>query len=367
MNKVKYIAPILLLFSACSSEKELETLFPQEKDAVEFLAAVGDGTVNYEQGKEYKERYFNAGDRIRLFCPVGHSTPNFQTDALGMYFYSYTSFKEEGSDVDSKVDWANWPYKFTSNKGFDWNSLQNTGVYYIFEALHFPGDNGDNDGYLKDKKIPTDQSDNTNFKNADMLIAHHRQLIDEKGKPVKLTFHHAFAMVEVTVKLPVSNVPNEFPKGALKSVYMKDMLPQYNVNYTEIPQNDGARTVDAVKEETTRQDIQMCQTSLREEKEAGSNQIIFQEYVYRGIVPEQELLAKGEDFLYFNVGKNGTDNQEILKTYKFKGDKDFSLKQGHILSLKLKLGDNENEMVVVKAELLPWADATTSMDLLPAK
>ena len=108
----------------------------------------------------------------------------------------------------------------------------------MFEAAYFPGNKYFNE-------VPFDQSTKENFKNADLLLTHHRQLISEQDKTVKLKFHHAFAMVQVKVKLPVSEFPDQgmFPENALKGVYMRAMLRNYEVDYSGVIDNDALRTV----------------------------------------------------------------------------------------------------------------------------
>ena len=70
--------------------------------------------------------------------------------------------------------------------------------------MHFPGKE-----YLEE--VPEDQDEEGALEKADMLIAYRRQLLSERGKRVPLTFHHAFAMVQVKVKLPVGDNPAEGP------------------------------------------------------------------------------------------------------------------------------------------------------------
>ena len=85
----------------------------------------------------------------------------------------------------------------------------------MFEAAYFPGNKYFNE-------VPFDQSTKENFKNADLLLTHHRQLISEQDKTVKLKFHHAFAMVQVKVKLPVSEFPDQ---GMLfiKNIFFREL------------------------------------------------------------------------------------------------------------------------------------------------
>lgn len=366
-NCIKYIIPIwFLLLGACSAdEKQDGAPLLQQGEPVQFRTLVGGG----ESDVMYESEYFKEGDQIRIYCPVSYSAPSFEDDAMGMFIYSYTMGKT------TTGDWSDWPYKFSpleNTKGFDWRILQPTSIYYVFEALHFPGKS-----YLKE--VPVDQTTADKMKVADMLIAHHRQTLEQKGKPVKLTFHHAFAMVEVRVKLPVSDTPTEgpYPAGALQRVYMKDMLTRYNVNYSEVINNDELRTVrvPAEDEEATgseaaalRKDIDMWRVSddTFETKVVDGDTIRYQQYIYRGIVPEQKFREKGQDFLYFAVKRH--DGTDKLTYYRFKvTGTSFSLKSSHILSLTLTIDDNSNEVVVLTAKIKPWNQAEADMEIFPKK
>lgn len=380
MDEIKHILLILLLLlGGCSADEEnMPVPLSWEEEPLEFRTIVG----AKESGAMYESEYFVPGDEIRIFCPVSYSTPDFTDNAPGMFIYEYKMDKEGAASSG----WSDWPYIFQpkdKTKGFDWRTLQPTSIYYIFEAIHFPGKH-----YLE--KVPTRQdlpyeydTSISGLEAADMLVAHHRQTLDKKGSAVQLTFHHAFAMVEVTVELPVSDTPVDgpFPKGALKEVYMKQMLTRYTVNYSEVIDNDGLRPVWASEKneivadnDTARKDVYMKEYVLPEddvffvETNNAGEKITYQRYVYQGIVPEQNIRSAGQDFLFFKVNRHDGIGQETL--YRFKlgaSTKPFSLKASHILSIKLRIDSNLNEVTVVTAEVKPWVMADGEFDLFPVK
>ena len=106
-----------------------------------------------------------------------------------------------------------------------------------------------------------------------MLIANHRQILEKRGQAVQLTFHHAFAMVEITVKVPVSETAaaGPYPENALREVYMRSMLTGYTVNYSETIDNDALRTVRGAAAEGVgdegREDIRMYRVPIDEKEE----------------------------------------------------------------------------------------------------
>ncbi|WP_455621027.1 fimbrillin family protein [Parabacteroides sp.] len=360
MNKIKHIIPIsiLLTLGACSTEETIHQPDVQAEGPVEFIATKAGEEEDTNQ-TEYEAHYFKEGDQIRIYCPTNYSTPSFEDNAEGMFVYEYTS-----TQPANPTDWSEWPYRFVPvSEGFNWLNLQPTSIYYFFEAIHFPGGE-----YLDAENFPQDQSTPEALDKADMLIAHHRQLLEDKGKAVPLTFYHAFAMVRVKVKLPVSKDPtlSPFPPDALQEVYMRAMLVDYTINFSGSIDNDGLRVVRVPSDPDTgkdkelgRHNIIMCQTTPKKEETKNSNddQITYQEYVYQGIVPEQSFIDEGRDFLFFKVKRHDSPSENVV--YKFTIDKTFSLRSSHILNLELSIDKNDNEIVVVTAEVKPWKDAVT--------
>ena len=336
---------------------------PQENDQLDFQTSVGNGSVVV-----YEQNYFNPDDEIRICCPEAHATPNFEDGADGMYIYTY----KETILQPENPDWSDWPYKFqpSASGGFSWRTLQPTSIYYVFEARHFPGKS-----YLR--TVPVGQDKEEEFKNADMLIAHHRQILEKRGQAVQLTFHHAFAMVEITVKLPVSETAaaGPYPENALREVYMRSMLTGYTVNYSETIDNDALRTVRGVAAEGVgdegREDIRMYRVPIdeKEEFETGTDDngvpVKYQKYIFRGIVPEQDFLESGKEFLYFKVHQHGQSEEETT-LYRFEpADKNLTLLSSHILAFRLDIKENEFDVAMIQAELLPWGRAEADMEIGP--
>ncbi|MCS2892348.1 fimbrillin family protein [Parabacteroides faecis] len=381
MNKITYIIQIMalsLLVGSCSMEEEIGANIPpvREDGAVEFLATLG--SVEDEPGgsesDKYEANYFSSDDEIRIYCPVSYSKPHFENGAPGMHIYKYNPQSIQESE---NTDWSNWPYRFDAgiDGGFNWLTLQPTSIYYTFEALHFPGKK-----YFD--KVPANQSKGDSLKMADMLIAYHRQSLDQRGMPVKLTFYHAFAKVKVIVKLPVSQDVTEgpFPSKALKTVYMKDMLTGYEVNYTQVISNDALRNVTAtVDSNKGREDVYMEEITCREldkvcDKDGNpivdenDKPIKYEEYIFEGIVPAQSFLSEGQDFIYFKVR---THEEGKFVTYRLKPNSvgqdgaTLALTSSEVLVLNLLVDKNESELVVLTAEVKPWNKAETNMVIQP--
>lgn len=355
MNILKYILMIVLpVLGACSAEELCRIEPSPDSSMVQFSVSMAG-----EDGTAIGKSYFGDDDQIRICNPVGYSTPDFKDKSTTAYFYQYEKTEPQ----------EDYPYKFMpaeGKSGFSWSVLSPTSIYYIFEAVHFPG------GYYL-SAVPDNQSTVKAFEEADMLIAHHRQLLSDRNKSVSLTFHHAFAMVQVKIKLPISDTPADgpFPAGAVRNVYMHNMLRGYEVNYSTVIDNDGLRTVRVSDEDDSspansekRTDIPMWCASASMDETPGKNGIRYQRYTYQAIVPEQSFLDEGKDFLYFEVRRHDGGDQNVL--YKFvPKEAKLSLKASHQLNLSLSIDAVTHEVVVLTAELVPWNKAEADMDILP--
>lgn len=374
MSKIRSMLPILFLsLAGCSAgEPDIPALPSGAEQPLQFRSVVGD-----TDGEQlYESEYFSSGDQIRVYCPRVYSAPNFEDGAPGMHIYEYSKTKDDAADSL----WADWPYEFTpeaGSTGFNWRTLQPTGAVYMFEVLHFPGK-----VFMKevptrqDKPYPDPNADPeksiSGLEAADMLIAHRRHPVADHGEVVPLTFYHAFAMVEVTVELPVSETPagGLFPIDAVQEVYMSQMLTHYEVDYSFVTDNDALRPVNAI-EGGERKDVYMKRDAKKDEdffydKDWTGEVVGYQRFVFRGIVPAQSFLDKGNDFLYFKVKRYDGSDEPALYKFKFGANTEsFSLKSAQILSIRLKIDNNGNEMVVVTAELKPWIKAEGAFEMFP--
>lgn len=376
MNKIKYILPVLFLSLVGCTADETVTFAPvsEAEQPLEFRSFVG----SKGSGQIYESEYFKSGDQIRVYCPRVYSAPSFEDGAPGMYIYEYSATKQDAEDNK----WENWPYEFKPQEGtsgFDWRTLEPTGPVYMFEVLHFPGkDFMEEVPDRQDKPYPNLDSDSptsiSGLEAADMLIAHRRHPVEDKEKTVPLTFYHAFAMVEVTVELPFSEVSTGglFPKDALQEVYMRQMLTHYTVDYSSVIASDTLRVVKAI-EGGERKDIYMKSDDLKGndtfvDKDQEGQNVNYQRFVYRGIVPAQSFLDEGNNFLFFKVKRNDGSDGTTLYRFKFSAETaGFSLKASKILSIKVRIDNNTNEVVVMTAEIKPWIKADGEFDIFPEK
>lgn len=327
MKRLKYIMLYagLLAITACSSEE----FSPDEtdKDAEVCLAASVSGSeVTSRAGESYIKTAFTNEDQIRLANATFFGEPDFGENTI----YSYKG-KETEWDKFTPVDGNN----------VTWNNFSPTSFVYMFEAIYYPGNN-------PFSNVPTDQNSEAAFKEADLLLAHHRMSLDERFNDIYLTFHHAFAMIRVEAIVPIGT--GGLPQNAIQSASLKNVQTEYTIDYTSTIQNDGLRTVTG--------DGKLTNVKMWLQSKSVNSEDKTQTYIFLGIIPVPKEQITGTDFVHFNVKVNNTE-----KTYRFVPDKSISLRQARVTILKLTLGTNGDLPLLLDAEIKPWTEASAGMIL----
>lgn len=329
MKQIIYImlSAFLLTVSACSSEDIVPKEIEENADADVQLAVSIAGT-RMGSNESFFKTSFTEDDEIRFVNTLYFSTPDFEGNSL---IFSYN--KEESGKIIFTQE---------GETPQTWNDFRLTSFAYTFEAAYYPGNN-----YFTE--VPSDQSSQDNFKSADLLLAHHRTLLDDRYKEIHLKFRHVFCMVKLIIDVPVGT--GGLPKDALQWAKLVNIKRGYEVDYSHTISNDGLRSVKG-KElgGSGSTDVQMW-----EQSKPISNNV--QTYTYYAIIPYQEEITN--DFVHFNV-----QVEDIEKTYRFKPDKgQINLSQSYVTVLKLKLDEEGGLPVLLSAEIKDWDTASADMTL----
>lgn len=330
MKRLKYamLYAGLLAISACSSEEFSPDTADKNADVC-LAATVAGSEAASRAGESYIKTAFEVGDEILLVNnPSIFDVPHFEDNPEAVYTYS-----EKGTGWDKFVPGV--------GNGVKWEDFSLTSFVYMFEAIYYPGNK-------KFDEVPTEQINETVFKKADLLLAHHRMSLDERFEEIYLTFHHAFAMVRVEAVVPIG--AGGLPQNAVQSALLKNVQTGYSVDYASTTQNDGLRTVTG---SGNYKDVTMWLQS----KTVNSSDKT-QTYIFLGIIPVPQEQITGTEFVYFKVKVNNT-----VKTYRFVPNNSISLRQAHVTILKLKLGTNGDLPLLLDAEIKPWTEASAGMIL----
>lgn len=370
MNK-KYIIPVLLLLAACTSEETINNL-PETQStdtAVSFSASIGGSNPSRADGEEddeYLHKHFiNEGEdgrqsRIRVVNTVNYSVPDF-TDPTQYKEYAYTGNGTETWE-SNEANFTPWQ----EGGGFNWNEIRPTAASFVFEAACYPN------SYEPFETVPTDQSQNiADFLKADLLLAHHRQDLNARYDLVKLRFYHAFAMIRVKIKLPVTGpqIKGGFPSHAINEVRLKNMQAGYDIDYTSTIDNNGLRPVSASGDKIT-EGIKMYPLTYAQSSTDGNTTT--ESYTYCGIVPEQTI-EEGSTLVSFSIntypgtqnGNNEWDDAEAQEYIFVRRNQNIRIRQAYITDLQLGIEVEVPETILLKAEVQPWGERYTEMPLQP--
>lgn len=360
MKRLKYIMLYigLLAMNACSPEKIAPADEAEQNTEVRLVANISEsenGSRADTDTPEYIKTAFTAGDEIRLANTVLFSTPDFTNQKTIFTYKGYDSQKGyeftpgKSSDTESDSDGSSDTTDDTDGTpSITWDDFTPTVFAYTFEAAYYPG------GDPLDE-IPEDQNQNNGqgFKNADLLIATSRMATADKYEDIKLTFHHAFAMVRVEAIVPTGI--GGLPVDAIQEAWMMNVQTAYHIDYTSTTIDGSWRTVTGDGDRT---DIKMW-------LESKVNKNNTQTYIFLGIIPVpnpasvDEPIIEQNDFVHFKVKVD----DKTTKTYRFVPEKSIGLQQAHITVLRLALNENSVLPLLLSAEITPWTQASAGMIL----
>lgn len=363
MKRLKYIMLYigLLAMNACSPEKIAPADEAEQNTEVRLVANIS-GSENGSRADtdtpsyNYLKTNFQKGDEIRLANTVLFSTPDFteqktiftctgEYDSQKGYQFTPGKSSDTGSNSDGSSDTTDDTDGTTS---ITWDDFTPTVFAYTFEAAYYPGGNPLDE-------IPTDQNQNNGqgFKNADLLIATSRMATADKYEDIKLTFHHAFAMVRVEAIVPTGI--GGLPVDAIQEAWMMNVQTAYNIDYTSTTIDGSWRTVTGSGD----------RTKIKMWLESKVNKNNTQTYIFLGIIPVpnpasvDEPIIEQNDFVHFKVKVD----DKTTKTYRFVPEKSIGLQQAHITVLRLALNENSVLPLLLSAEITPWTQASAGMIL----
>lgn len=359
----------LLVCGACHSSDQYLDQDCQDKSRL-AVSAVMEGSEEATGSSDYykHDRFILNRSIIRVVNTVNYSVPDFKNGEY--YDYIYT---EEG------ISWDNNQPNFrplkagTSNEvdpegGFDWDRIVPTSNAFIFEAACYPMK------YVPFDAVATDQSDVEGFWSADLLLAHTRKPLNERYELLKLKFWHVFSMIRIELELPVaeSNADSGFPEGTdndktVKSISLTGMYVTYNVRYAESIESNASRTVVGTSD-GGRQNISMYRLP-GEDKVTEEDGRRYLNCVFAAIVPTQQIRTQ-ETLLTLCINTIVGVNEDMSKkieerTYVFQPKTAIDMRQGHITVLKLTADEKSLNPVLLSAEVNPWSEAYTEVDLTP--
>lgn len=369
----------LLVCGACHSSDQYLDQDCQDKSRL-AVSAVMEGSEEATGSSDYykHDRFILNRSIIRVVNTVNYSVPDFKEGEYYDYIYTEEGISWDDNQPNFRPLKAGTVFgdenRVDPEGGFDWDRIVPTSNAFIFEAACYPMK------YVPFDAVATDQSDVEGFWSADLLLAHTRKPLNERYELLKLKFWHVFSMIRVELKLPVaeSNADSGFPESVpgdtdgdkretVESISLTGMYVTYNVRYAESIESNASRTVVGTSD-GGRQNISMYRLP-GEDKVTVKNGRRYLNCVFAAIVPTQQIRTQ-ETLLTLCINTIVGVNEDMSKkieerTYVFQPKTAIDMRQGHITVLQLTADEKSLNPVLLSAEVNPWSEAYTEVDLTP--
>ena len=311
---------------------------------------------------EDPEKYFEDGVSCVLISQrSGSVSLNFNENSSNCYKYIY--YKNEAANWDSE-------YNFKSQRPLGWEKIKYNGQYgngFGFGALFFPK------GYTYTEKINADQSDPNEFQESDVLGSWHST--DNIGDRLRFRLYHLMCKLQIDLYLPVwdEETATGFNAGAVKDAttigFRTDYAIEWGERSTEMP--PYAKPSESADGEKI--DIRMYRSSYDEDnvkvidltpydiKEQQTDKV--RKVSFEVLFPEQTVTG---DFLRFKIARGAIEYNYVFNSANLRQNGiDFAIKAGEVTKLSLYMPRNDNDLVLIEAQLLKWNESKASFTITP--
>lgn len=364
-----WLVSLFLMFVACQNQEEV-TSTSTKGNEVEFdiiFPTRADGDGNVTDYREDLENYFGGKNEEDL--PV-----LLVSQRTGSMLFNF----EEGSPNRFKYYWthdktATWEsgYNFKSDNPLNWDRIQGfgpNGSTFDFAALFFPRD------YEYSQQIESDQSNDEDFMSSDVLGALHTTsaLYDR----LRFRLYHLMSKMRIVLYIPKydkdSNTGFTLGIGDVDG-WATQFRTDYSVEWGDMNSDlkPVARPV-STSDNINVADIKMNRKTLSTDKDWDNftldltpfsimdmDEDNVYKFTFEVILPQQEVPG---DFLRFSVRG---------QTYIFsmsnqtQGGNSFKLTSGNISQVRLYLPRTDNRLVLLKATILDWDNASADFTITP--
>ena len=225
--------------------------------------------------------------------------------------------------------------------------------------------------------VETDQSTEDNVRKSDIMGAYHAT--SALYSRLRFRLYHLMVYLKVKLYVPVyqddedGNGYSGFEADAFQSALLRNAITDFGVEWRANRSSDTDAPLVMQRDVPTRSDIVMYSypdlepavTDITVSDYYGTDDIQDRVRVYNFsvIFPGQKF---GDNFLRFCLkNTEGTDKYYYFSASQLKtGATDFNFTQGTLQELNLYLPRTGNTTILVKANILPWIEASTDMTVI---
>lgn len=414
-----------LFFVGCEHETVMDLSGPEGERPLRFSAvlASGGGSVDIETRAQDKveavddtikakltaarnaieKTKFNygetGGDLIRI-CNVesNNATPYFSL-SLGdrsarTYEYECKKYigryKDEGTAEEDTVlgqdylKYSEYSFEPHNSKGFFRGDLVSYDNKHMFYAM-WRGSYRDDQSV--EAYIPADQSTLSGLQTADIMLAYLSKNISSEDS-IRLFFRHSLCMIDVHLTLPLYTPGGDTDKGgqvppsgyrlAEVEMEMTNIPTDFTISSSEALSSaamvtvvPGSNTVDRIPmykyfvEDSTQTWENPDAGHKEKDNEDEEEESQYRTYGFCGIVPPMKWAASNTTPLLrvkLKDAATGKDESYVyIPTESSESANAFNLVQGNISILEFKISRSMKEMMLVRAEVQPWTQATGNL------
>ena len=347
-------------FSSCENE-EGDAVNLSTDDAIKFdISIVTRDTHDPEALEKYDDFFVDGVSCVYLSQRADHVPIDFSEDSNNLYKYVYKKNPE-----------ANWETGFNFSPvtdALDWGKIIDNGQFaqvYAFAIMFFPR-GADNAAYPY-YQVGADQSQADNFMEWDLLAGYHRA--EKLRERLRFQLKHVLCRLKVNLYIPVLDVEqgNGYEVTEAKAEAI-DFRTDYEVVFPEmdsegIPQAtptnpEGVKTNIKMKKTVDGEPYKLKDLSKFPETEMAEDNVT--KYSFDMIFPMQVVY---DNMLRFTLTLNGEEKNFVYKNSN--SDSGVKFQGGAITNLDLYLNRPDNRILLLKANVLDWNEASSDFIIMP--
>ena len=359
----------LILFS-CKNEIELDENIESNKNEIEFSLSIDGRSIDYGYNgedvagdKEILSKYFISGKSCVLISQRSQNlSVNFNEGEPNCYKYVYNE--------NPAANWENDKFNFTSVNPMSWDKIISNGDFegnYALCALFYPGGN-DNENY-----VLANQSQEESFFASDILGTWHKT--ESEGERLRFQLYHLMCYLYVELYVPVWDGKTGFFEDALDVAKALSLRTDFNIEWPKqssekaplaSPSNQVSGNVSDITMHENNRDSNEMELSLSDFGIQDMEADKVRKYSLGILFPQQTV---NNDFLKFTLKRGESFLEYVFKVTNTAPGNSITFKPGEITRLKLYVPRTDNDILLIKAEIIKWEDAEASFTITkdPAK
>lgn len=384
----KWIVAILAVvaFASCAGDKEVRP-DSEGRTVTGIMAASGPQTLaDNTQAEDITEvmtdNEFAEGSLLYISQMGTTLPPDFSEGSSNRYVYLYEENPLASWDAEGTYNF----YPVAGTPAIEWDVVRNNGSVgnaFSLYAFHFPVENSVR------FNIETDQRDLNNLKKSDILGAYHAT--SALFTRLRFRLYHLMVYLRVTLYVPVYEEDDDgmgysgFESDAFRNAVVLNAATDFDIEWRTNRSSDTDPPLVILKQNSPRSMLRMYLHHWDEYPDNQEHFPVIEDFPvgkYYGDDPDAtdkvrvynfsvlfpgQTFGTSDNFLQFQFNTVGWAEGGDVKNFYFAasqlvaGSTEFNFTQGTLQQLNLYVPRRGNNTILVRANILPWTDASTDM------